>query len=126
MSNFQNFKIGKEIKTLLLDSSTLCGYVGNSVFPLVANNGTKFPFLIYKRTSYQDDSNKDYQDEIVYVSIQIVSQKYEQSVDIATLVANILVGKATRVIDDIQLVGISEDFIDDSYVQTINFKIFLR
>jgi len=36
----KNFKIGKEIKSLLLNNSDLTDLIGNKVFPLVANVGT--------------------------------------------------------------------------------------
>ena len=122
----KNFKIGKEIKSLLLNNSDLTDLIGNKVFPLVANVGTQFPFIVYRRTSYQSASNKDLEDEIVFIEITVVTTKYEDSVNIADLVADTLNRKTTSIIDDIQITDISEAFIDDNYVQKLNFKIYLR
>ena len=122
----KNFKIGKEIKTILVSDTTVYSKLGNKIFPIVADLGTKFPFLVYRRTSFRPYNNKDYTDEAVYMDLLIVSQSYEQSVDIADVVADALDKKSTNTIDEINIVNIHEDYIDDSYTQVISIEILLH
>ena len=48
----KNFEVGKKLKTVLESDSQVAKYLKNKIFPIVANEGTNFPFLVYKRLSY--------------------------------------------------------------------------
>ena len=122
----KNFKIGKEIKRILSEDVAVTAYIGNKIFPLIADNGTLFPFLTYKRTGYRPYDNKDYTDEAVYMDIMIVSQTYNESVDIADTVADCLNRTSTELINYISIQNIREDYIDDSYVQVISIEILFN
>ena len=123
----KNFKIGKEIKRILLSDEQVTEQLNNKCFPLVAKAGTTFPFLLYKRTSYRPASNKDYSNEIVSIEFQIVSTTYEESVNIADSVADCLNNnKETDLIENLTIDNIREDFIEDSYVQIIDVSIELK
>lgn len=121
----KNFEIGKELVNLLLNESDVTKYVNDKIFPLVANVGTTFPFIVYRRTSYQPNSNKDFEDEIVSVEITILSENYAESVDIANNVAQALLHKKTEIIDDIKITNIYEDYADNTYIQKININIYI-
>lgn len=120
----KNFSIGKEINRILKEGNVL--KVGEKIFPLVSNANTTFPFLVYRRVGYQPRSNKDYKGEMVTMELIIVTDKYEESVDIANSVADILQDKSTNLIEDIQLINVSEVFLQDSYIQTLQFQIELK
>jgi hypothetical protein len=49
----KNFTVGKELTALLIADSTVQKLVDNKVFPLVANAGTTFPFIVYRRNGYR-------------------------------------------------------------------------
>ena len=122
----KNFKIGKEIKRILSEDATVVSYLGNKIFPLIADNGTLFPFLTYRRTSYRPYDNKDYTDEAVYMDILIISQTYNESVDIADAVAECLNRASTELISYISIQNIREDYVEDSYVQSISIEILFN
>lgn len=122
----KNFKIGKELTSILLNNEDVTNVLNNKIFPLVANAGTTFPFVVYRRSGYRTDGNKDYADEIVSVELAVLSQKYEESVNVADIVADALNRKETNIIDDIRIVNIYEDFSEDTYIQKISIDIYIK
>lgn len=122
----KNFKIGQEIRNAILSSAAVKNAVDTKVFPLIANAGTTFPFLVYRRSSYSPMSNKDTLNETVYMEIAIITTNYEQSVTIANDVADVLINYESDTIEEIKVTNISEEFISDSFVQKINLQIDLK
>jgi len=120
----KNFEIGKEIHRILTEAN-ITG-VGNKVFPLIANVNTTFPFIVYKRYNYRPTANKDLDSEVVSMEIVAAATKYDDSVAIANSVADALNSKETQLIDDIQMTNVSEDFIDDAFVQQMTFDIYIK
>lgn len=127
------FDIGV-IVNLIIDSiptSELPIHFKDKVFPLVTVPDTVFPFCTYRRTDgryiYND---KDYdKEESVSIQLKVVTNKYEESIDLISKIANAFINfrnifiardniELTK-IDDIKLVGSNEEFYDDSYIQTI-------
>lgn len=122
----KNFKIGSEIRNVILSSSAVKNAVDTKVFPLIANAGTTFPFIVYRRSSYSPQSDKDVLNETVYMEIAIICNNYEQSVSIANDVADALIPYESDNIEEIKVTNISEEFISDSFVQKVNLQIDLK
>ena len=122
----KNFKIGSEIRNVILSSTAVKNAVDTKVFPLIANAGTTFPFIVYRRSSYSPISNKDVLNESVYMEIAIICNNYEQSVSIANDVADVLLAYESDTIEEIKVTNISEEFISDSFVQKVNLQIYLK
>ena len=122
----KNFKIGSEIRNVILSSTAVKNAVDTKVFPLVANAGTTFPFIVYRRSSYSPKSDKDILNETVYIEIAIICNNYEQSVSIANDVADALIQYKSGTIEEIKVTNISEEFISDSFVQKVNLQIDLK
>lgn len=122
----KNFKIGSEIRNVILSSSAVKNAVDTKVFPLIANAGTTFPFIVYRRSSYSPQSDKDVLNETVYMEIAIICNNYEQSVSIANDVADALIQYESGTIEEIKVANISEEFISDSFVQKVNLQIDLK
>lgn len=122
----RNFKVGSEIRKLLMADSKVVEKLTDKIFPLVANAGTMFPFLVYRRSAYRPASNKDYQSEVVSIEIAIATVKYEEGVDIADAVADALNRKHTEIIEDIEITNIFEEYADDTFIQKINLEISLK
>lgn len=122
----KNFEVGKDIKTLLSLSPEVSSALGNKIFPLIAAAKTTFPFLVYRRSYYNPMTNKDYEGERVGIEIVIASTQYEEGVKIADAVADALLHKQTQNIDDIEAINMSEDFIEDTYLQRITMEITLK
>lgn len=122
----KNFKIGSEIRNVILSSTAVKNAVDTKVFPLIANAGTTFPFVVYRRSSYSPKSDKDTLTETVYMEIAIICTNYEQSVSIANDVADVLSAYESDTIEEIKIANISEEFISDSFVQKVNLQIDLK
>ena len=122
----KNFKIGSEIRNVILSSTAVKNAVGTKVFPLIANAGTTFPFVVYRRSSYSPQSDKDVLSESVYMEIAIICNNYEQSVSIANDVADALIQYESDTIEEIKVTNISEEFISNSFVQKVNLQIDLK
>lgn len=81
---------------------------------------------VYKRSNIIPDYTKDFhfKDEVI-IDIICVSDDYSESVDIASMVRDILEDKRFADIESIKLESADEDFIDDAYVQTLSFNLII-
>ena len=122
----KNFKVGKEIVELLKSGNSVTDYVGNKIFPLIANATNTFPFIVYRRNYYTPESDKDWENEKCGIEIVVASSKYEESVNIADAVSEALNHKTTEDIEDIRITNTNEDFYEDTYVQRINIEITIK
>lgn len=119
----KNFEIGKEIKELISQSNDL---INGRVFPIVANEGTQFPFVVYRRNGYRPASNKDYLNEVVNLEVTVLSSKYEESINIANDIASSLLNRETQDIENIEISNLTEDYSEDTFIQRINLDIELK
>lgn len=122
----KHFKIGSKIKEILTNDTEVTKYINNKVFPIVANNGTDIPFVIYRRFNYEPQSNKDYKGESAEFEVRVVANKYEDSVKIADAVGDALNNYEDNDVEQIRLITSNEDYIDEVFVQTLNFYIELK
>lgn len=121
--------IGKAIKSLLVSVLSKTD-VKNKIYPLIADEGTTFPFIIYRRNSITPESDKDYTNDSAYIQIMIAANNYAESVDLAEKVRTSLIHKngtiQTIPVEDITLEDGSEEFIDNTFVQNLIFKITIQ
>lgn len=123
-----SLNIGKVIKEILYRDEALNNLVKNQVFPLIAEENTTFPFIVYRRNSIRKASTKDYvNDEIASVDVVVASDKYSQSVEIAERVRFVLErgeyeGENFSV-DNISLSNASEQYMQNTYIQTLTFDV---
>lgn len=115
--------IGKTIFKLLSNSAELKKYVDNKIYPLIADDGVTYPFIIYYRTSIRNIVCKDgyYEDEVGF-SILVVSNSYIESLEIANIVRSIFEkNKLTDTIYNCKVEDIDEDYNNNAYIQEIDF-----
>lgn len=121
-----SLNIGKAIYTILQTSID----IDKKIYPLIADEGTTFPFIIYKRTGLTPESTKDNTNENVSVEINIASSNYLESIDLAIKVRKALEHKkgtySDIAIEDIVIDDATEDYIEDTFIQTLTFKIELQ
>lgn len=121
-----SLNIGKAIYTILQTSID----IDKKIYPLIADEGTTFPFIIYKRTGLTPESTKDNTNENVSVEINIASSNYSESIDLAIKVRKALEHKkgtySDIAIEDIVIDDAAEDYIEDTFIQTLTFKIELQ
>ena len=121
-----SIEIGKKVYQILKINDELVNIVGDKIYPLVAESDTSYPFVVFKRTGITPEYTKDWLTmESVSVEIVCASDKYFQSVDMANLIREEMDGLRGGEILETKVDYITEDFIDDAYIQRIgfNFKV---
>lgn len=120
--------IGKVIYKMLSQDSVLQGLVGDKIYPIVAENSTTFPYIVYFRTAIQNlGITKDgYIEDLCNYSIIVVSNDYEQSLEIANNVRRVMQGLKIDAefitIYNNKLISAEENYSDDAFVQRLNFE----
>lgn len=104
--------------------------ITNNIYPLVAENGTEYPFIIYSRDNLSCSYCKDgcYEDRVV-MSIKIATATYHSGVDIAQQVREKLTFNGYKSDDMImysQLDNASEEYVDNTYLQNLTFTITIN
>lgn len=124
--------ISKDIYTALTTNADLTALINNRVFPIVAEEGTNYPFLTYNRTSISSNRTKCgiYEDTVNF-SVNILTTDYLGGLDIGNLVRVAIEKNLICTIEglqyrDIQLVGATEQFTNEGYVQTLNFQVIVN
>ena len=124
-----SLQVGKVIFDILSNDPQVTQRVNNKIFPLVAENNTTFPFIVYKRTGIEPQTSKDrmIHREETNVDVIIISDTYNDSIEVADLVKTALTGKngvfSGISVKDIEFIDASEDFQDETFIQNLTFKI---
>ena len=72
-----SLNIGKYIYSVLKETDV-------EVYPLVADNDAKFPFIVYKRNNLVSNGCKDgYYEDVVSYEVVIVTDTYYKGIEIA-------------------------------------------
>lgn len=128
----QAIKLTKYIRKFLLDNKELMKVVKpTSIFPIVANANTKYPYIVMQRTGIRASYSKTgHTEDNVTLEIIAISNDYSQSIDIAQLIRETIDGKRYRgdeiEIDDIEVESITEEFVDNAYLQRLVFSMKIR
>ena len=88
MMRVQNFNIGEAVYQALANNEAVAAYVGSRIFPLVAPEGTEFPYIVYSRLSMTTARDKDsffYQQDVME-TVVICTETYKEGVDISMAV----------------------------------------
>lgn len=129
--------IGKAIYSQLANNSTIASYVGAKIFPIVAENETTFPFIVYTRENvngnYGITKDGHIGDEVQF-RIDVVSNSYNESCEIALAVRQCLergyievtettnnVTTTTMKINDCIMSSITEAYDTETFIQTMRF-----
>ena len=124
-----SLQVGKAIYNILSNDAKIIDSVEHKIYPLIADTGTTFPFIVYRRTGIEPSDSKDrfIYSENTYVEVVIASDKYNESIEIADLVKDALQGKKGNYsginIYDIRMTNADEDYIEDTFIQNLTFNI---
>ncbi len=90
-----SLQIGKAIYDILHSNADIVAKLQDKIFPLISEQNTTFPFIVYRRTGIIPAYTKDRYsvNDSVTVEIIVASEKYNESVEIADLVRLALEGK---------------------------------
>lgn len=132
-----SIKTTKYIMTMLKANGELIKLVpGNRIYPIDAKLSSAIPFIVVERTSITPGYAKDgdYEDD-VNIIVHVVSNTYENAVDIASEVRHTLELRDYNdpdgtYISIIELTGVSESLLDNSgktvYIQELNFNVKMQ
>lgn len=119
--------INKHIYTLLSTNAELKQLVGTNIFPLVAEEETTFPFIVFRRsnitTSY---AKKEIANDTVIFTVSIADTNYAKTVEIAETVRNILELHTDDYFALIHLESVTEDFVENAYIQELSFNAIIK
>lgn len=123
-----SFNIGKAVCNILLKE--LADKVNDRIYPLIADETTEFPFIVYQRSGFNPQNTKDNSDENVVIDLVIAAESYAESIDIAIRVREALEHKrgtfSNIYIEDIIIEDASEDYIDNTFLQSITIRVILN
>lgn len=118
------FKITTELRAILLNNPEIVSLVDDKVFPIVAPKGTEGDFITYQRDGYrQAYTQMGISEQIPYVNVAAISDDYDRSQEMASLIYDVLSGEFREPDITIQLEDSTEDFIDNKYIQVLQFSI---
>ena len=114
--------VNKYIYRLLTEDAGLSNIVGNKIYPLIAEETTTFPFVIFKRTNLTANYTKDgcSGDEVEF-SVSVAAQDYFTTVEVMEKVRSILELHRDNYFRTIRLSSVTEDYIENTYVQEVSF-----
>ena len=122
----KSIEIGKFIYSLLCTDSRLATLVGNKIFPLIVENETTYPFIIYKRSDMKSNYTKDiHLSDDVFIDIICVSENYLSGLEIAGIIIELLEDKRfkDKGIEKVQSEYANEDYLENAFIQNLGFKI---
>lgn len=119
--------IGRLIYKLLSESEQLSA-IKKKIFPLVANSDTTYPFIVYSRTSLNVLYCKDgIVEDTIEVQVLAVSDNYVESLEVANKIRSILELMRYKdedvCVTECKLSSVTEEFVEDAFVQRLNFTI---
>lgn len=126
-NSFQKWFAGNVLRKMMLTDTDIFKKVGNNIYPIVAPEGVNGDFITYAREKYTKSITKmGVYEDVCKVSIVAISDKYDSSVELASLIDNCLTGPHT--LDDgtrlkIDLTDSTESFEDSKYFQVLIFEI---
>lgn len=101
--------------------------IGTRVFPIIAENSTNYPFVVYSRDSLTPTYCKDgCIEDNVDITLRIVSATYWEGIDIANSARTVLtlknhIGNGGAIINS-TLNSASESYEENAYIQTLSFS----
>lgn len=114
------------IYSILNTNEEIKKIVGNNIYPVVAPLNTKNPYVVYKRQITTQNDNKDSRYSIVSIELNVYSNNYQQSIQIAELIKNTLENVYNKEVEGFKIkyivsTSIDEDYNEDYYSQTMYF-----
>ena len=106
--------------------SNIGDLVDTHCYPLIADQSTEYPFIIYRSTSTAPNSSKDGIYEWEHsVEISIVDDEYDNCCQILENVINRLLAMEDNApIAEVVIDTINEDFIENAYVKVVSVRIY--
>ena len=115
--------ITTEIRSILLDSEEITSLIGKKIFPVVAPLKTEGDFIIYQRDGYKQEYTKmGVARQIPTVFVNAVSDDYDRSLQLASLIYEALEGQFSNPDMTIHLEDSTEDIQKENTFRCFNFQ----
>ena len=119
--------ITKYIRTELLKNTQITDKIGNKIFPIVADDGTTFPFILIKKSGMTTNYTKcGAINDVVNATIEVVDNNYSRAVELSEEIRNTIERNKFNNISNVEVVNVNEDYISDSYIITQQYKIMIN
>ena len=113
----------KYIYNLLINDTKLKELVGDKIYPLVAEESVTYPFVIFTKEEVNGVYSKDLlMYDSISISVAVAATSYFQTVEVAERVRAILENRRDTYFYNILLESVTEEFIDDAFVQNLQFS----
>ena len=122
------FYFGPHVYKKLSDSTELAKLISDKIYAISTKTEISFPFVIYRRNSLVPEYTKDRYGtgDTVSVEVAVASDNYLNSVTIAEEVRKALENKRGQYdnfnVIDAKLISANEDFIEDTFIQSLVFS----
>lgn len=123
-----SLSIGAHVYKKLSDSTELAKLISDKIYAISTKTEISFPFVIYRRNSLIPEYTKDRYGtgDTVSVEVAVASDNYLNSVTIAEEVRKALENKRGQYdnfnVIDAKLISANEDFIEDTFIQSLVFS----
>lgn len=128
-----SINIWKYIRPYLTQNADLQALMDTkNILPLVVNENTPYPFIVYRRDSINVIYTKTIGafDNRVSISLDVYSNDYEESCNVANVVRNILeqlkISNDEIVINELEVVNVYEQYTQDGFKQTIQLQALVE
>lgn len=116
--------ITTEVRRILLDSEEITSLIGKKIFPIVAPMKTEGDFIIYQRDGYKQEYTKmGISRKIPTVFVNAVSDDYDRSLQLASLIYEALEGEFSNPDMTIHLEDSTEGYSEGKYFQVLQFSV---
>lgn len=126
---YDGLTAGKFLKAIIMKDTEYGKIFKGKIFPSIATVNTTFPYLVYERTAMTPYYCKDgcYQDEVM-LDIAVHDDDYERCLSLLCGLRDLLECKSFPQynVDNIEIMGASEDISDNGFEQNITLKIIFK
>lgn len=119
--------ITKDLRTQLLKNTQLTDKIGNKIYPIVADDGTTFPFILIKKSGMTTNYSKcGAINDVVNATIEVVDNNYSRAVELSEEIRKTIERNKFNNISNVEVVNVIEDYVSDSYIITQQYKIMIN
>lgn len=113
----------KHVYQLLINDEALNKMVDKKIYPIVAEESVTYPFIIFTKDAASGNYSKDLlMYDTVNINVAVAAVNYFQTVNIAERVRQILENYRDDYFINILLDNVTEDFVEDTYIQQLQFS----
>ena len=125
ISPVTEFDFPDRLRKCLLNNKKISDKVKGQVFPIIAKDGTKFPFIVYQKSNMMGVYNKDkITNYDIDIDIVIFADNYADMVYLEEAV-NDCMHDDFNLYSNIQLTANSENFDSDTFYATLSYTFKL-